>query len=270
MVKIRFTKKIKAPDTLDTQGWINFLKETAEAIIHEKIVEIEKDVSQNLKHDLVSELTAKVKDNLVNDAKGNLMNELRGAQGDTPKVGVDFFLPDDGKPGKDGEDGKPGKDGLHGKPGVTPDPVLIAKMASEFVKQGEDGSPDTPDEIATKLNSLEGVLKLSLFAGLEDKLKDLKRALLVSKKDKKLGGGGGGMGDTQHETKDITSATTTITTDFPIANDGKAIFSFTYNNAVLERTNHYTVGADRKTITFDSDVQAQFENNTTVYIIYAR
>ena len=86
------------------------------------------------------------------------------------------------------------------------------------------------------------------------------------------GGGskGGGMGDVQHETFSISVGTTTIKTAHPIAGAGNAIMNFTYQNANLERTNHYTVGSDKRTITFDSEVQSQFENNKTVALTYIR
>ncbi len=86
----------------------------------------------------------------------------------------------------------------------------------------------------------------------------------------KAGIPGGGMGDPQHQVFNISAGTTTVTTTHSIAAGGNAVMNFVYDNANLERTNHYTVGSDNKTITFNTDVQAQFENNTTASITYIR
>lgn len=53
----------------------------------------------------------------------------------------------EGRPGKDGKDGRDGRDGKDGQKGLP----------------GKDGSPDTPLEIADKLNTLEGAIDASVI-----------------------------------------------------------------------------------------------------------
>ena len=137
--------------------------------------------------------------------------------------------------------------------------------------------PDTPtasaiaDVVLKKVNKRK--VEMEDVEGLLNKLHVLRRniAELRGRKQSASGGqGGGGMGNPQHEEFSINSGTTTITTAFPIAAQGTAIFPFDYQGQVLRLNNHYTVGPNRKTITFDAAVQAQLVNGTTVGITYIR
>ena len=83
---------------------------------------------------------------------------------------------------------------------------------------------------------------MSSIDGLEDELK----------KAKKGGGGksGGGMGNVYHETKAISSGTTSITTTYPVAANGRACWLF-YQGQFLVYGTHYTVSGNVFTLTFD-------------------
>lgn len=83
----------------------------------------------------------------------------RGLKGEKGKIGL----------GKDGRDGLDGKDGKNGKQG----------------KDGKDGSPDKPEQIARKLETLQGNKRLDFLA-----LKN--RPTVKITRAKKAGGGGGG------------------------------------------------------------------------------
>lgn len=84
------------------------------------------------------------------------------------------------------------------------------------------------------------------------------------------GGKPGGMGNPQHESFAISSATTTITTSYPIGAEGTAIMNFHYQNSQLFLGTHFTVGSNKTTITFDSSVTAQFEDGMVAKITYIR
>lgn len=133
---------------------------------------------------------------------------------------------------------------------------------------GRDGSPDLPIDIKNKLEKLKGEKRLdkSAIKGLEELFNDFKRAInnLTTKK----GGGGGGMGQPQHETFAISAGTISVTTSFNIAAGGNAIFKAAYEGAELHKDTHFTVSG--KVITFDSDVQAQFLNDTNFDVTYIR
>lgn len=83
-----------------------------------------------------------------------------GVDGKTPQLGVDFVIPKDGRDGRDGKD-------------AVVDYELIVDTVSKTIpkpkdgKPGKDGSPDTGEQIVSKLRSLEYAKKLSY-----DDLKD--------------------------------------------------------------------------------------------------
>lgn len=157
--------------------------------------------------------------------------------------------------------------GPEGKPGKDADEKAIEDRLREKVKDGKDGkdgSPDTPTQIADKLNTLSEKVEISVIKGLPAFIKNFQRAL--KEKGGGSGSGGGGMSNIQHETKNVSSATTQITTTYPIAMGGFAIFGAHYQGQLIMRGEHYTVNADRKTLplTFTPD------DNTKIDIIYMR
>ncbi len=92
-----------------------------------------------------------------------------GPKGPKPLAGVDYPIPTDGK------DGKPGRDGAAGR----------------------DGSPDTPLEIARKLNSVENVLDIKvikdsekLFQPINDRLTKIENKPEKGPVDQRWHGGG--------------------------------------------------------------------------------
>ena len=82
---------------------------------------------------------------IANGIKEIIKDEVR------PIKGVDYF---DGEKGDKGDDsfvpGPKGRDGINGKNG----------------KDGADGSPDTPEQIAEKLNTLEGAVSVKVIKDL--------------------------------------------------------------------------------------------------------
>lgn len=269
----KINKKGKSP--FDTTEWKQVIEATIEAVVRQKFSEIEADVTEEI-------------ETLFNDFedRANILvsKTLKGDKGNTPKVGIDFEQP------KNGITPVKGKDYFDGKNYVLKEsdkseiaskikPQIVEKVIEHTVHEipivREVALRDEPKQIADKLNTLKQVVKQDVIIGLENRLRTIdiiaKNALQKAReKSKSNGGGGGGMGNVQHETKSVNFGTVSVTTTYPIANNGRAIFSFSYENATLELTNHYTVGTDRKTITFDDDIRNSFTDNTTVYISYAR
>ena len=130
-------------------------------------------------------------------------------------------------------------------------------------KKGDDGSPDTANQIAGKLNTTQETVDMSVIKGLQKELASIKRE--VSRKEKG-GGGGGGMGQVQHESTNISSATTQVTTAYKIAGNGYAIMGAYYQGQLIMRGTHYTVGGDRKTLSLLFTPQ----DSTVIDIIYVR
>lgn len=179
-----------------------------------------------------------------NGDKGDSITGPMGPQGPIGPKGESII-------GPQGKEGKAGKNGKDGKPG----------------KNGKDGSPDKPDEVVLKVNRAKNKIKASQVEDLEEVIKDLRTSVREVKRKSK---GGGGMGEPQHETFPISQGTSSITTTFPIAAKGNAIFKCAYQGQELDKGVHFTVGANRKTITFHTSLQAQFINSTTVSITYIR
>jgi hypothetical protein len=150
----------------------------------------------------------------------------------------------DGRDGVDGKDGKDGRDGIDGKGGVNGKDGINGK-------DGKDGSPDTPEEVVSKVKKLG--IPMSAVNGLEEALYRAR-----SKKS----GSGGGMGNVENELKSVSSATTSITTNHPIL--GGAAVWLDYNGQTLARGTHYTVGSDRQTITLTFTP----DDGTTIQVIY--
>ncbi len=154
--------------------------------------------------------------------------EIRGEPGYTPIKGVDYF---DGK--------TPTKDELTS---------LIKPMIPAPVKgdKGDDGSPDSPEEIVGKINKSERLIDFKMISGLNEWVNKVQQ--IVREKKGGGSGGGGGMGAFQSELKNVSSATTTISTTYAIAGNGQVLW-LSYNGQALHRGTDYTVGSDRKTIT---------------------
>lgn len=148
-------------------------------------------------------------------------NGLPGPAGLNGKDGVNGLDGKDGIDGLDGADGKDGKDGVDGK----------------------DGSPDSPIQIADKLNTLDEKVEMKVIKGLDTQLKNLSASI----REKAGTAKGGGMGNVQHETKNLTSATTTVSTNYKIAGNGYAIWTY-YQGQLIMRGTAYTVGSDLKTL----------------------
>lgn len=155
-----------------------------------------------------------------------------------------------GVQGPQGRDGRPGRDGTPGA-------------------DGKDGSPDTPHQIAAKLNELADAVNPSVIRGLPKALQDLSRQIRDTRASKAQSGGGG-MGAVQHETFPISAGTTSVRTTSPIAGRGNAIFKAAYQGQELDLGVHFTVGSDARTITFDAATTAQFTNSTTFSVTYVR
>lgn len=129
---------------------------------------------------------------------------------------------------------------------------------------GKDGSPDTGKQIVEKVNTEKESIEMATIKGLLKTIEELKRAIRA--KEKGSGAGSGGMGNIQHETKDVSSATTTITTNYAISQNGYGIIGAYYQGQLIMRGEHYTVGGDRKTLTLVFTPQ----DSTKIDIVYVR
>lgn len=245
--------------------------------VQEIVKKIASDAMQTHMKALEDEIYSEI-ETWMNNVTSELARQgLKGDKGDAGKDGTDAPVIDEAAlfdrlvkripppiPGSAGKDGKDAES-------VNED-ALVAAVLSQVPPPvpGKDGSPDLPDEVVAKVNKASVKIRQGQVEGLSEDL--MRMATNIRERAGKAGGGkgGGGMGNPQHETFAITAATTSVTTAFPIAAQGNAIFKSAYQGMALDKDMHYTVGANRKTLTFDAGVAAQFESNTIFSITYIR
>ncbi len=126
---------------------------------------------------------------------------------------------------------------------------------------GKDGSPDTPDQVVEKVNKAKKKITQSSIEGLDKTFAVINRSI----REKGGGSGGGGMGNVQHESKSLTSASTSVTTNYKIAGNGYAIWAY-YQGQLVVRGNHYTVASDLKTLNLTFTPQ----DGTFIDLVYIR
>ena len=152
----------------------NFLKELKPIILNdvkEIVSNNAEQLSENLKQENANILSKEIKTLTENTKKGDKGDRgEKGEAGYTPIKGVDYF---DGKPGRDGRDGLQGERGNDGKDGVD----------------GLDGSPDMPQQIADKLNTLEDKIEIKAIKGLNNILRNIQSSLR-EKGQRSFSGGG--------------------------------------------------------------------------------
>jgi len=188
-------------------------------------------------------------DSVVEDTLSDLMRKtFKGPQGERGMPGMKGEKGAQGNVGPRGPQGAPGPMGPKGPQGIAGNP-------------GKDGAADTAKQIAAKINSLEDVIEPKAIKGLSGALNNMRTAL----REKTATKANGGMGNVVHETKALTSATTSVTLSQKIAANGFAIWAY-YQGQLVARGTHYTVSSDRKTLalTFTPD------DNTNMDLIYMR
>jgi hypothetical protein len=233
-------KQLQNPDNI--QAVVSALVET---ITLQKLKEMEGDIQKEAR-DIMLEI---VREDGATKLKGD-----RGSDGVDGKDGIDGKDGTDGRDGKDGIDGRNGKDGIDGKDG-------------ENGVNGKDGSPDTPDQVVDKANIAKKKIAMSVIEGLTDEFATLRQSIRTIRTEKGGGSqGGGGMGNVQHESHAVSSATTNITTAHKIAGSGFAIMGAYYQGQLIARGTHYVVGVDHKTLTLTFTP----EDATIIDIIYIR
>ncbi len=145
------------------------------------------------------------------------------------------------------------------KDGKTPTKQELIDLIKPLIPSpinGKDGSPDTPEEIAKKLNKTEESVKISVIKGLEIQIKNI----ISSLREKK---GGGGMGLPAHQSFNGDGSTTTFTLSNNVAAGGNALWAH-YQGQYLVKTTHWTISGKTLTLTFTP------ENNTNIDILYIR
>jgi hypothetical protein len=216
-----------------------FILSTIEDVVKVKIAEIEDELDDLITFAIDDKVEEMVKKNLKGE-KGKDGMSIRGQQG---------------FPGKDGRNGVDGKD--------ADEEIVVTKVLSKMPKP-RDGSPDTPDQIATKLNTLKEKVKQEVIIGLADELEKMRVNIKSLKSSTKGGGkGGGGSSNVVPETFSIGASTTSVTLANTVASAGKAIW-VSYQGQALAYGTHFTVAGNVVTLLFTPN------DSTFLDIIYIR
>lgn len=205
--------------------------------------------------------------------KKNISNELLNVIKD--HIGKDGVAKYKGESGKDGRTPEKGKDYftqgeldnlIYTIKGMIPDPKDGKDADEEFIiknvlknisipkdgKNGKDGSPDKPEEIAEKLNKTSNSVDAKVIRGLDA----LIRRFIPQQS-------GGGMGNVTHQTINVGSTTITSTLTYNVAAGGNAIWVY-YQGQHLVKDTHYTLSG--RTIAW----LETFVDSTYVDVTYIR
>jgi hypothetical protein len=148
------------------------------------------------------------------------------------------------------------------KDGDTPTDERLLALILPLIQKAKDDLPDNPDEVVEKVNGSSKKIKTQQIEDFDKIIKNIRNSI----REKRGGGSkGGGMGNPQHESKSVTSASTSVTTNSKIGANGYAIWAY-YQGQMIVRGTHYTVGADLKTLTLLFTPQ----DSTAIDLIYIR
>jgi len=232
----------KSPQ-LATMSFLNgaeqLTKEIAEKAARELVVQMQNEIDQatkdakselerNIKQifGLIPSLQKEIHDTLMERTEKQILDNIEkykgldGKDGYTPIKNLDYF---------DGQDGANGKDA---------DPADVAEIVLRGLPTPQDGKTPTRKELEEIIEPIASEIESRLLKFVKDNLKKIKGG----------GKGGGGMGNFQHETKSVSSGSTSVITTYPVSGNGFAIWGF-YQGQNIVRGTHYSVGGDNKTLT---------------------
>ena len=249
----------KMKDLSNGENLRAFVLQIVEDIVVRKFLEIKEDIADEVNKEIEDEIGNRIiripaekghdghtptKEELERIIKPLIPPPKKGDKGDVPILGKDFFLPKDGK---------------------TPTENEIKNIIKPLIPEpipGKNGSPDTPDQVVGKVNIAKKKIAMVAIDGLTEELQGIKRVVRDKGGSEK---GGGGMGNVQHESKSVSSSTTSVSTSFAIGGNGYAVWGF-YQGQMIVRGTHYTVNSDRKTLPLLFTPQ----DSTTIDFIYVR
>lgn len=238
------------------------LREKLMEVFEEREPEMKGETGEDAKPEAVAEVLLK-NEEFLEKTKGE-----KGADADEEKISARIMpvvlekipKPIAGPPGPKGPpgpQGRPGKAtrgprGLVGPEGEKPSNSRLLKLMTPLLPTKE------------KLLALIKPLIKTFEEKFDEKLEVLTKKIQGMMRGSK-GARSGGMGNWNHETKNVSSATTTVATNAKIAASGFAIIAY-YQSALIMRGTHYTVGGDRQTLTLLFTPQ----DSTFIDIIYIR
>lgn len=238
MNKLKEYMQVKKNPELALFTSIQEIKKTAKKIAEAEMYSFKKEVMEKLKEledRPVKEIFSSIKSLKIKGDKGDKGDRGESIKGDKG----DSIRGDKGDKGEKGEN-------IKGDKGDTPNDKELKTIIEPLipkVKDGKDGSPDTPSQIINKIHEAKEKIKRSKIEGLEEEIKRLEQNIFFKK--------GGGMGNVITETPSGT------------VNNSNTVFTLSYvpktNSLILlwqgqfQRSGasfEYTISG--KTITFNT------------------
>lgn len=208
------------------------IQDQVNSLVEEKLKEIDKKTDKIV---LLKKL-----DNL----KGDKGDSIKGDKGEP---GRDYILTEQDKKHIASLVKIPVLQQIVEKQQIVKERPVITQLKRTINQIKEVAKYESPDEIARKINSKEGLIDLKSIKGLENYLKNIQRSM----RDKS-GISKGGMGNVVPETFAINSSTTSITLANNVASNGRAIW-FNYQGQQQAYGTHFTVSGNIVTLLFTPD-----------------
>jgi hypothetical protein len=221
------------------------------------------------KSEIIDEITSKIYDigkrqaYFTAEEIANIKKDIK------PIKGIDYF---DGLPGKDGKDAEPVRvdeivnevlaqipkpETIKGDKGDKP----IAGIDFELPK---DGSPDTPNDIADKLNTLEEKVDIKVIKGLKNILDKIRSAVRESKGERRIGGGGDII-----NYYDLSSQCNGVLKTFTVPTNRKIVGVFSTQFPISYRPLIDWTGSGTTSLALTSEVGVP-ETGQTLWILYVK
>ena len=257
--------------------------------VHSGDIGVLRDIAATITEQMVQKMLDELKPALIKEVKDSILQEIyhlrttvkKGDDGKTPTKEdlLTLIYPLIPKI-KNGNDGKtPTKEELTAlmrplipkiKNGKDADEQKIVQNVLTQIKMPEQKEIilDTPQQMADKINTLDEKIEQHTIKGLAIFMQSIQSAVRETRQQKTTQRGGG-MGNIQEQQFALTTGTASVQTTYPISQEGRGILKMLADQAELMRK-HYTVGSDRRTITFNNEIRRDFVENGELYISYIR
>lgn len=142
--------------------------------------------------------------------------------------------------------------------GKDADETVIVKRVLRQIREPEDGKTPTKKELLALVKPILKAWKEDFDLRLAQGLRALQSSARAGSASR-----GGGMGNAQHETKNVSSATTSVSLSSDVAASGRAIWA-SYQGQFLVYGTHYTISGKTMTLLFTP------QDDTFIDITYIR
>ena len=195
---------------------------------------------------IASELRAKTEetiDKLIREFREKVEEIPKPADGRSPTKGELLDLIEEVMP--EVQDGK------------DADEEAVVESVLGRLPHPKDGQSPTKKELKALISPLIGAMEERVKKSIASALRGLQNA------NRSVARSGGGIGNPQHETKNVSSATTTVTLTYNVAANGRMIWAY-YQGQNLVYGTHYTISGKTMTLLFTP------QDSTFIDIVYIR